>query len=77
MFARLEACLKYKTPFETLITRNDVNGVSLCNLFCLITLMAYLCSQLQPNVQIKYLCLIDPSTEYLSLIRAGNVILSK
>jgi hypothetical protein len=43
-----------KTRFENWITRNDVNGVSLCNLFYLITLMAYLCSQWTLNVQSNY-----------------------
>jgi hypothetical protein len=42
-----------KKPFETWITRNDVNGVSLFHLSYLITLMAYLCSQWTPNVQLK------------------------
>jgi hypothetical protein len=43
-----------KTRFETWITRNDVIGVSFFHLSYLITLMAYLCSQRTPNVQIKY-----------------------
>jgi hypothetical protein len=46
--------VELKTRFETWITRNDVNGVSLYHLLYLITLMAYLCSQLTPNVQMKY-----------------------
>jgi hypothetical protein len=46
--------VELKTPFETWITRNDVNGVRLFKLSYLITLMAYLCSQWKPNVQIKY-----------------------
>jgi hypothetical protein len=41
------------TRFETWITRNDVNGVSLFHLPYLITLMTYLCSQWTPNVQIN------------------------
>jgi hypothetical protein len=43
-----------KTRLETWITRNYVNGVSLFNLSYLITLMVFLCSQMTPNVQIKY-----------------------
>jgi hypothetical protein len=43
-----------KDAFETSITRNDVNGVKLFHLSYLITLMAYLCTQRTPNVQIKY-----------------------
>jgi hypothetical protein len=44
--------VEIKTRLETCITRNDVNGVF--HLSYLITLMAYLCSQWTPNVQIKY-----------------------
>jgi hypothetical protein len=47
-----------KTRFETWITRNDVNGVSCFHLSYLITLMAYLCSQWTPNVQIKYFMIL-------------------
>jgi hypothetical protein len=43
-----------KTLFETWITRNVGNGVSLFHLSCLIILMAYLCSQRTPKVKIKY-----------------------
>jgi hypothetical protein len=39
---------------ETWITRNDVKGVSSFNLSCLITIMAYLCSERIPNIQINY-----------------------
>jgi hypothetical protein len=46
--------VELKTRFETWITRNDVNGVSLFNFTYLITLKAYLCSQREPNVQIKH-----------------------
>jgi hypothetical protein len=46
--------VELKTRLERWITKNDVNGVSLFNLSYLITLMAYLCSQRTPNVQIKY-----------------------
>jgi hypothetical protein len=45
--------VELKTRFETGITRNGVNGVSWFLLSYLITLMAYLCSQWPPNVQIK------------------------
>jgi hypothetical protein len=46
--------VELKARFETWITRNDINGVRLFHLSCLITLMVYLCSQLTPNVQIKF-----------------------
>jgi hypothetical protein len=46
--------VELKTRFVTWLTRNDVN-VSLFHLSYLITLMAYLCSQRIPNVQIKFL----------------------
>jgi hypothetical protein len=39
-----------KTRFETWITGYDVHGVWLFLLSCIITLMAYLCSQWSPNV---------------------------
>jgi hypothetical protein len=42
-----------KTLFETWITRNDVNGECLIHLSYLVTLMAYLCSQMSRNVHIK------------------------
>jgi hypothetical protein len=42
--------VEFKAHFETCITRNDVNGISLFHLSYLITLMAYLCSQRTPNV---------------------------
>jgi hypothetical protein len=44
--------VELKTRFETRITRNDVNGVSIIHLYNLITHIAYLCSQLTPNVRI-------------------------
>jgi hypothetical protein len=43
------------TCFENLITRNDVNDVTLVHVSYLITLVVYLCSQWKPNIQIKYL----------------------
>jgi hypothetical protein len=46
--------VELKPRCVTWITRNDVNGVSLFYLSYLITLMAYLCSQRTPNVQIKF-----------------------
>jgi hypothetical protein len=45
--------VELKTHFETRNTSNDVNGVRLYHFSYLITLMAYLCSQWTPNVQIK------------------------
>jgi hypothetical protein len=46
--------VEHKTRFETWITRNDVNCVSLFNLSYLINLMVYLCWQWTPNVQNKF-----------------------
>jgi hypothetical protein len=46
--------VRQKTRFDTSIIRNDINGVSLFHLSHLITLMAYLCLQWAPNVQINY-----------------------
>jgi hypothetical protein len=46
--------MKLKTRFETWITRNDVNGISLCHLPYLIALMVYLCSQWTPKVLLNY-----------------------
>jgi hypothetical protein len=43
-----------KARFENWKARNDLYGVSLFHLSYLMTLMAYLCSQSTPNVQIKY-----------------------
>jgi hypothetical protein len=40
--------------FETWITWNEVNGISLFHISYLITLMDYLRSQRKPKVQIKY-----------------------
>jgi hypothetical protein len=42
------------TRFETWISRNDVNDLSLCHVSYLIRLMEYLFSQWSRNVQIKY-----------------------
>jgi hypothetical protein len=47
--------VELKTRFQKWITRNEVNGECLFDLSYLITLMAYLCSQRTPNVQIKFL----------------------
>jgi hypothetical protein len=44
--------VELKTRFETWLTRNDVNAVSLFHLSYLTTLMVYLCPQRTPNVQI-------------------------
>jgi uncharacterized protein YjaG (DUF416 family) len=46
--------VELKKRFETWITRIDVNGVSLFNLSYIKTLMACLCPQRTPNVQINY-----------------------
>jgi hypothetical protein len=46
--------LELNTRFESWITWNEVNGVSLFHISFLITLMAYLCSQWTPNVIINY-----------------------
>jgi hypothetical protein len=62
--------IELKTPFERWITRNDVNGVSLINLSYLITLMAYLCSQRTPNIQIEYL-MLDWSLYTLFVLNRG------
>jgi hypothetical protein len=59
-----------KTRFETWITRNDINGVSLFNLSNLIILMAYLCSQRTQNVQIKYF-IFDWSIYSLFVLNTG------
>jgi hypothetical protein len=62
--------IELKTRFETWITRNDVNGLRLYNLYYLITLMAYLCSQMTPNVQIKYI-MFDWSIYRLFVLNTG------
>jgi hypothetical protein len=46
--------VELKMPFETWITRNDLNGVRLFHLPYLITLTFYQCSQWTPHFQIKY-----------------------
>jgi hypothetical protein len=58
------------TRLETWFTRNDRNGVSLFHLSDLITLMAYLCSQCTPNVQIKYF-MFDLSIYRLFVLHRG------
>jgi hypothetical protein len=67
--------VELKMRFEAWITRNYVKGVSLFYLSYLITVMAYLCSQRTPNVQINYFMFV-PSTDYLCLILAGILISS-
>jgi hypothetical protein len=59
-----------KTRFETWITRNDVNGVSLFRLSYLLTLMAYLCSQRTQKVQMKYF-MIDWSNYRLFVLNTA------
>jgi hypothetical protein len=62
--------LVLKTPFETWITRNDVNGISWIHLYNLITHIAYLCSRLTPNVQIKFF-IFDLSNNILFVRNMG------
>jgi hypothetical protein len=66
-----------KIAFWEVKTRNDVNCVSLFKLSYLIKIIAYLCSQRTPNIQIKYLDLIDLCTDYFCYIGAGKVSLYK
>jgi hypothetical protein len=49
--------VELKTQLETWNARNDVNGVYWFHLSYLITLLAYMCSQWAPIVQIKYFML--------------------
>jgi hypothetical protein len=56
--------VELKTRFETLITRNDLNGISLFHLSKLVTLMAFLRYQRTPNIQINYF-MFGRSTDYL------------
>jgi hypothetical protein len=63
--------VEQKTRFETWISRNDVNGVSLFHLSYLITLMVYQCSQRTPNVQMKYF-MFDWSIYELFVIDRGR-----
>jgi DNA-directed RNA polymerase subunit RPC12/RpoP len=69
--------VKIKTHFETWIKRNDVNGVNLFLLSYLIILVAYLCSQTAPNVQIKSFMFDWSIYRLFVLIWSGNKILSK
>jgi hypothetical protein len=71
MFGRHEACFILKTRFDTSITRNDVNGVSLFHLSHLITLKAYLCSQWTPHVEINYF-MFDLSIYRLFVLNWGR-----
>jgi hypothetical protein len=59
-----------KTCLESWITKNDVNGVRLCHLSYLITLMANLCSRMTPNVHIKYFMFDWPIHSLVVLNRA-------
>jgi hypothetical protein len=59
-----------KTRFEAWITRNDVNCLLLCHLCYLKTILAYLCSQRTPNVQVMYF-IIDWSTNSLFVQNSG------
>jgi hypothetical protein len=62
--------VKLKMRFETWITWNDVNGVSLFNLSHLITVMAHLWPQRAQNTQIK-LFLFDWSIYRLLVLNTG------
>jgi hypothetical protein len=69
--------VQLNTRFESSITSNDVNGVSLFHLSYLITLMAYLISQRTPNAQINYFMLDLSIYTLFVLDRAENMTLSK
>jgi uncharacterized protein YjaG (DUF416 family) len=56
--------VELKARYESWKARNDLNGVRLFHLSSLITLMASLCSQWTPNVQINY-CMFVRSTDHL------------
>jgi hypothetical protein len=62
--------VELKTPFETWITRNDVNGVRLFHHSHIITTTAYKCSQWTPNVQMKYFMFHWTIDRLFVLIRA-------
>jgi hypothetical protein len=62
--------VELKTRFEMWITRNDVNDVSMFNLSYVVTIMAYLCSQRTPNIQIKYF-MFDWSLYRLFVLNRG------
>jgi hypothetical protein len=61
--------VELKTRFDTWITRNDLNVVIWSN-FILIILLAYLCSQKTPYVQIKYF-IFDWSIYILFVLNRG------
>jgi hypothetical protein len=62
--------VQLRTRFETWITWNDVNAVSLFHSSYLIRLLPYLYSQRTPNVQIKYF-IFDWSIYRLIVIHRG------
>jgi hypothetical protein len=62
--------VELKTRFQKWLTRNDVNGVSLFHLSNLTTLMACLCSQRSPKVQIMYF-VFGCSTYRLCVLNTG------
>jgi hypothetical protein len=66
--------VELKTLFETSITSYDVNGVSLVHFSHLIILMAYLCSQWTPNVQINYFIFVLSIDRLFVLNRAWKTI---
>jgi hypothetical protein len=69
--------VEFETRFEGWMTRNDVNGVSWFHLLYLITLRFTYAHNGHQISKSSILCLIVRSTDYLCLIRAGNVILSE
>jgi hypothetical protein len=62
--------VEVKSLFETWITRNDVNCVSLFHLSYLIILIIYLCSHWTSNLQIKYF-MFDWSIYRLFVLNRG------
>jgi hypothetical protein len=62
--------VELKTRFETWIIKKDVNGVRLFHISYSVTLLAYLCSQTIPNIQIKYI-IFDWSICRLFVLNTG------
>jgi hypothetical protein len=69
--------VELKMRFQAWITKNEVNGESLFHLPYLIIIMAYLCSKRHQMYKSSILGLIVRSTDYMCLLRVGNVTLSK
>jgi hypothetical protein len=59
-----------KNRFDPWTTWNNVNGASLFHLSYIITLMAYLCSQRTPNVQVKHF-MFDSSIYILFVLNSS------